>query len=170
MNEALESLGDVLTGDLIKSQNSFAQFLENYGWFGSLLFMSPGEGYLLKSSNEGELLYPFTIAGASSVVAQDDEDIIPSSAPMISQAVPEWDVNPSEFSGSMSVVTSLVVFDSVSVNTGDIVGAFVGGVCRGIASPARSRCPKKASGHNSDGYSIPSCPTAATSRTTGGRR
>ena len=135
VNEALESLGDVLTGDLIKSQNSFAQFLENYGWFGSLLFMSPGEGYLLKSSNEGELLYPFTIAGASSVVAQDDEDIIPSSAPMISQAVPEWDVNPSDFSGSMSVVTSLVVFDSVSVNTGDIVGAFVGGVCRGIASP-----------------------------------
>ena len=45
VNEALESLGDVLTGDLIKSQNSFAQFLENYGWFGSLLFMSPGEGY-----------------------------------------------------------------------------------------------------------------------------
>ena len=64
-----------------------------------------------------------------------DEEIIPSSAPMISQAVPEWDVNPSDFSGSMSVVTSLVVFDSVSVNTGDIVGAFVGGVCRGIASP-----------------------------------
>ena len=135
VNEALESLGDVLTGDLIKSQNSFAQFLENYGWFGSLLYMSPGEGYLLKSSNEGELLYPFTIAGASSVVAQDDEEIIPSSAPMISQAVPEWDVNPSDFSGSMSVVTSLVVFDSVSVNTGDIVGAFVDGVCRGIASP-----------------------------------
>ena len=35
VNEALESLNDVLTGDLIKNQTSFAQYLENYGWFGS---------------------------------------------------------------------------------------------------------------------------------------
>ena len=44
VNEALESLNDVLTGDLIKNQTSFAQYLENYGWFGSLTYMSPGEG------------------------------------------------------------------------------------------------------------------------------
>ena len=133
VNEALESLGDVLTGDLIKSQSAFAQYLENYGWFGSLIFMSPKNGYLLKSSNEGELLYPFTIARSSEPI--DEESIIASTTPVVSENVPEWVVDYNQYSSSMSIVASLVSFDSTSRNSNDIVGAFVNGECRGTASP-----------------------------------
>ena len=133
VNEALESLGDVLTGDLIKSQSAFAQYLENYGWFGSLIFMSPKNGYLLKSSNEGELLYPFTIARSSEPI--DEESIIASTTPIVSESVPDWVVDHNQYSSSMSIVASLVSFDSTSRNSNDIVGAFVNGECRGTASP-----------------------------------
>ena len=133
VNEALESLSDVYTGDLIKSQTGFAQFLENYGWFGSLAYMSPKEGYLISSSVEGELLYPFSIARSAEVV--EEENIVASATPIVSENVPEWIVSPSEFSSTMSVVSSLVSFDSTSRNPGDIVGAFIDGVCRGTASP-----------------------------------
>ena len=133
VNEALESLTDVYTGDLIKSQTGFAQFLENYGWFGSLAYMSPKEGYLISSSVEGELLYPFTLDRSAEVVEEDN--IIASTTPIISENVPEWVVVPSEFSSTMSMVSSLVSFDSTSRNPNDIVGAFIDGVCRGTASP-----------------------------------
>ena len=133
VNEALESLSDVLTGDLIKNQTSFAQYLENYGWFGSLTYMSPGEGYVLKSSNEGELLYPFNIASSSLI--GDDENLNETSNIASNRSAPEWAFSPNAYPNSMSIVAELVTFDSSSFNANDLVGAFVDGECRGIASP-----------------------------------
>tara|TARA_A100000164_G_C21782363_1_gene711658 strand:- start:253 stop:1041 length:789 start_codon:yes stop_codon:yes gene_type:complete len=95
--------------------------------------MSPKNGYLLKSSNEGELLYPFTIARSSEPI--DEESIIASTTPVVSENVPEWVVDYNQYSSSMSIVASLVSFDSTSRNSNDIVGAFVNGECRGTASP-----------------------------------
>jgi len=61
INDALESLDSVETGALIKSQYGYAEYLENYGWFGSIDYMQPHLGYMLKASNNDILLYPFTI-------------------------------------------------------------------------------------------------------------
>ena len=87
----------------------------------------------MKSSNEGELLYPFTIARSSDPI--DEESIIASTTPVVSENVPEWVVDYNQYSSSMSIVASLVSFDSTSRNSNDIVGAFVNGECRGTASP-----------------------------------
>ena len=132
VNDALESLDNVITGDLIKSQDAFAQFLENYGWFGSLTYMSPNDGYLLKSSNQDTLLYPFTIAGSSSSSSGDTLDI---QAPIVNREAPSWNVNASQYSGSMSLVSNIIIFDSTSADTGDMIAAFIDGECRGVAFP-----------------------------------
>ena len=50
--------------------------------------MSPGEGYVLKSSNEGELLYPFNIASSALIV--DDENLNETSNIASNRSAPEW--------------------------------------------------------------------------------
>ena len=58
VNRALRGL-TATTGDLIKNQYSFAQYIEGLGWIGSLNFMVPKEGYLFRSQTNGLLEYPF---------------------------------------------------------------------------------------------------------------
>ena len=58
-------------GDIIKSQNAFAQFYEGTDgkteWMGSLKYMKPGEGYMLYRQKEGEISfrYPFYEPGST---------------------------------------------------------------------------------------------------------
>jgi hypothetical protein len=58
-------------GDIIKSQNAFAQFYEGSdgatSWIGSLKYMKPGEGYMLYRQKEGAVTfrYPFYEPGAT---------------------------------------------------------------------------------------------------------
>lgn len=53
---------------------------------------------------------------------------------MLGQA-PNWTVNPSGFQYSMSVVTFLSLDGKLLTDPSDLVGAFVGGQVRGVASP-----------------------------------
>ena len=53
---------------------------------------------------------------------------------MFAQA-PSWTVNPSNFQYSMSVVTFLNLDGKLLTDPADLVGAFVGGQVRGVASP-----------------------------------
>ncbi len=46
---------------------------------------------------------------------------------------PNWKINPSDFSKSMSIVGQVRINNVISSNTDDILGAFVNNVCRGIA-------------------------------------
>ena len=57
-----EALGNynAVTGDLIKSQYAFSYYDNATGWSGSLTFMKPGIGYMLKSSAPGTFNYPLT--------------------------------------------------------------------------------------------------------------
>ncbi|MEO6759831.1 MAG: hypothetical protein ABIO24_10295, partial [Saprospiraceae bacterium] len=58
VNEALSSIS-AQTGDLIKSQVSFAQYLNpTFGWVGNLKYMQPPNGYQLKLTTPGTLIYP----------------------------------------------------------------------------------------------------------------
>ena len=129
INDALGSLDSVQTGDLIKSQYGFAEYLENYGWFGSIDYMDPHLGYLLRASNSDILLYPFTVPEAQV------QEVIETPTRDIADNVPDWSVDPHEYSGSMSVTGMISVFDTLQSGSLDMVGAFLGDECRGIAHP-----------------------------------
>jgi len=127
VNWALNSLPSA-TGDLVKSQFAYAQYLEGYGWFGSLTFMNPKLGYMLKSLYPGQLTFPFfdqppaakEMAATGSTLAED---------------APDWNVTPNDFEHSMNVTGSLYIHDEVSVDPLDMIAAFVDGDCRGVAQP-----------------------------------
>ena len=48
---------------------------------------------------------------------------------------PDWNVNPPDYASTMTMTAQLVVFDTASTDTDDIVGAFVGEECRGVGHP-----------------------------------
>ena len=135
INEALESLNHTLTGDLVKSQESYAQYLENYGWFGSLSYMSPKQGYQFKSSNDDTLLYPFTVAGTllNSPGIGDSSTAQPVAS---NRDNPMWEVDANQYSGSMNITARLVTLDSSTINPNDVLAAFDSdGVVRGVGYP-----------------------------------
>ena len=49
--------------------------------------------------------------------------------------IPDWSVNPANFSNTMTMTAQLVIFEEASTDSNDIVGAFVGEECRGIEQP-----------------------------------
>ena len=51
------SSGTYANGDYIKSQTQFSTFYPGYGWYGSLLYMYPGEGYMLRVAVAGTAVY-----------------------------------------------------------------------------------------------------------------
>ncbi|MBC8197683.1 MAG: T9SS type A sorting domain-containing protein [Candidatus Marinimicrobia bacterium] len=135
INEALESLNSA-TGDIIKSQNSYAEFIENYGWFGSLSYMEPKDGYMLRSTYEGELLYPHDIR------SNINPDVV-ISEPLLAENAPSWDININQFEHSMTV-TAIGQVNGISLNDEmDMLGAFAmvetenGFIeeCRGVTQP-----------------------------------
>jgi len=128
----LDTQGIVSTNDVIKSQDNFAQF---YGseWYGSLDSMKAGEGYKLYLGAAGNhtFNYPAYVPG-------------PSPPPLIAAATlarspvegaPAWAVNPRAYQYNMTVTSVLRIGDSESADHNDIIGAFVGDECRGVASP-----------------------------------
>jgi hypothetical protein len=91
--------------------------------------MDPGNGYFIKTSNDGVLLYPFNIPQNSEGEIEEPE------VRELADNAPEWTVDPSLFFGSMNVTGELIVLDESSENPLDMVGAFVDGECRGVGQP-----------------------------------
>ena len=63
-----EALADIepSNGDMLKSQNDgYASYLAGYGWYGSLVSLTPGMGLMYKSNNSDdvELVYPSSNRG-----------------------------------------------------------------------------------------------------------
>ncbi|MFI3296223.1 MAG: LamG-like jellyroll fold domain-containing protein [bacterium] len=48
---------------------------------------------------------------------------------------PDWSVNPADFENSMAAIGTLSVLDVLSIDTDDILAAFIGETCVGIESP-----------------------------------
>ena len=122
VNRALESL-PAQTGDIIKSQFAFAQFIEGRGWIGSLRFMRPKQAYQLFSQQAGTLNYPFFEAA-------------PAAKPVAEEALPQvaalgWQLNPRDYKHSMVLVAEVVGGDGLDSGK-DAVAAFVGDEVRGI--------------------------------------
>ena len=149
INDALESLDNLESGDLIKSQYGFSEYLENYGWFGSIDYMEPHLGYMLNAANNDTLLYPFTIAQSQSqgtfnnyTAGHQGQDlkgkrsqireVAETNINTINENAPGWSVDPQQYPGSMSITGVLSVFDELQSGSWDMVGAFINDTCRGI--------------------------------------
>ena len=127
VNQALAGLPAPATGDLIKGQDGFALYIENEGWFGSLVFMHPGLGYMLQTENAGEFSYPGW--GTRLMVT---ENLFP--LPVKLRDAPDWSVDPAGYELTSSI-TAQVWRDDLPADSSLMVGAFVDGECRGVATP-----------------------------------
>jgi hypothetical protein len=125
---ALSSLESV-TGDIVKSQFEYSQFVEGIGWVGSLGFMAPKMGYQLYSVRGGELAYPFYEAPA---VAKPTA--VTAARSILKRNAAGWSLEPTTYPHSMTL-TGTVEGDGVTLAEEDLLGAFVEGECRGIAQP-----------------------------------
>ena len=117
------------TGDIVKNQFAFAQFVEGLGWIGNLTYMDPKLGYMLKSYYSGQLLYPFYDEPPARMMADADFET------KLTDGSPDWNVTPQDFEFSMNITGQLFTHDSLSTDPYDMVGAFVDGECRGMAQP-----------------------------------
>lgn len=135
---ALSSLTNAVTGDLIKNQFAYAQFVAGSGWLGSLNYMQPELGYLLKVANPSTLTYPQP-PPATSLIANSDWPLAgdknqPSLVIEQTKSLPEgWVIDPAQYEFSLNITGRI---DSPHTGgTGEVLAAFVDEECRGIASP-----------------------------------
>jgi hypothetical protein len=68
INFALTSLGNA--GTNIKNQTESAIYYDGMGWFGSLTALLPQEGYMLRTSEDVEFIYPELIARNNRLLEQ----------------------------------------------------------------------------------------------------
>ena len=124
INAALESLPSA-PGDLIKSQVAFAQYVgAPHGWIGNLKFMQPPNGYQLKATNPGSLIYPENTGFKSEAVSDRGGPL---------QADAYWTVNPAQYEYSSTFIGMLST-GGVNATTDNLeLGAFYGGEARGSA-------------------------------------
>ncbi|MEY3367798.1 MAG: hypothetical protein RI973_953 [Bacteroidota bacterium] len=124
-DEALASLMP-LNNDIIKGRTSFAQYVSGIGWVGNLDYMLPPNGYMLKLSNPGVLVYPPDAMpgapgnGFGELQHQELSD----------RSLSIWNVDPSQFEHSMNAVAVVGAGENL-LDDGDVVGAFVGSQVRG---------------------------------------
>ena len=127
-DNALGSL-ESITGDIVKSQFGFAQYVETVGWLGSLPYMNPKIGYMLRAENAGVLHYPL-----------EDDGNVPTFAKQF--FFPELDIEMPFISDiasnneySMSMILSLDKGETSEISEGDIIIAYSGSDIRGYANP-----------------------------------
>jgi len=121
LGEALASVGELAT--FIASQSAgTAQNYGDYGWYGGLATLEPGNGYLLDMSGPGELVYP-EFDGLARLDANRQEVVL-------KDAISDWDFNYADYEFIGTIHASI---ESREDFDGDIVGVFVDDQCRGIA-------------------------------------
>jgi hypothetical protein len=123
VGEALGNITNLATGDLLKSQLAFAQYISGYGWVGSLRFMNPGEGYLLKTANSGSFTYPdYQVTRSWQRRPEPGREV----------TIPGWELDPLAYEYSANI-TAVVHQNGLPAPDNFVVGAFVGDECRGVA-------------------------------------
>ncbi|MBC8256821.1 MAG: T9SS type A sorting domain-containing protein [Candidatus Marinimicrobia bacterium] len=121
LGEALASVGELAT--FISSQSSgTAQNYGDYGWYGGLATLEPGNGYLLDMSAPGELIYP-DFNSLARLDANKQEVIL-------ADKISHWDFNYADYQYIGTITASI---DSRVDFDGDVVGVFVDDECRGLA-------------------------------------
>ena len=110
--------------DIIKGQNSFAIYDSTLGWAGSLTYMQPNAGYMIKSAKGGTFTYP--INGISGAKLRNSSYLRSNSLSTI------WQVQQSSvYANNMNVIAT-VNCDELS-NSNLELGCFSKGICKGVA-------------------------------------
>jgi hypothetical protein len=120
--------------DIVKSQDGFAQYVNSHqAWYGSLDSMRTGEGYKLYLAAGGDhsFNYPAYVPSPSPPLASAPA----ADSPEPVEGTPEWAVNYRAYQYNMTVTAVLRIDDAESSDPNDMVGAFVGDECRGVARP-----------------------------------
>ena len=140
VDEALASL-TLAGGDYIKNQTRSATFYEGHGWFGMLEEMNPSEGYMMKKSGAGELLYPSggeTSSPTKSASVDDENDDLKlnlNDSEFLSfnyerlEGQHGWTCNPFDYEYN-GEVNAVVIINGEEMHSGSL-GVFVGDECRG---------------------------------------
>ncbi|MDY0075737.1 MAG: T9SS type A sorting domain-containing protein [Bacteroidales bacterium] len=131
---ALADFTGLVVGDRIISQNKFAIY-NGTGWQGSLLTMSPGNGYVVQMVNGGILNYPDYVYAKSAVFTYEN---------VVSPAGFEA---PANMKNTMTLIGQL---DKASFSDKDVVYAFINGECRGMAPVSTDGNIYLSIGENSD--------------------
>ena len=118
VNQALANY-NATANDVIKSQSSFAIYDSILGWSGSLSYMVPNAGYMLRSAIGGTFTYP-------------EQGISGAKMRNIATVTPTWTTQPSNYAYDMSMVATIACTGTINPNL--VLGAFVNGVCRGVAA------------------------------------
>jgi hypothetical protein len=120
VSKALESLTPS-NGDLVKGRFAFAQYVPGVGWIGNLSFMSSPNGYLLKVSNPGALVYPGITSNNLQSEAEEKGKFLNGDAMPFSY----WKVKPESYEQSMNIIAVVERPGQGSVlDEGDEIGAF----------------------------------------------
>ena len=124
INTGLASIGNI--GIYVKNRVLFSDYYNDFGyWFGILETLVPYEGYMLNTNGSGTLTYP------SDVVSSFDpsDDVINE---ILSRNVDIWNVKSSDFEFNGSITAEVRLGDN-EVSVGDMLAAFDGNECRGVA-------------------------------------
>jgi hypothetical protein len=110
----------------VLGQNSFAVYYQGQ-WIGSLANLNPGKGYIIELSNPGTLQYP--VATGKNAIFTEEELVSPTGeAPLAYQQF------------SMMLIAQLKLPDgNISINPADVVFAYAGNECRGMAVPVAGK-------------------------------
>lgn len=116
LDEALANL-NATDGDIIKSQDGFATYDAEGGWFGSIPYMSSGYGYMYKSMNEEEVKFTYTVS---------DKNVKSGNEFMAKH----WVANMNAYANNMTIM-AVVELDDVEVAGDYELASFANGECRG---------------------------------------
>ena len=119
---ALSSL-NILPFDYIKDQTNSSTYYENFGWFGELSEFQPHNGYMLKVSEPGTLIYP--TSGFKSEKYQALEISFENHN--------DYNFNPHSFEYNGSITSEIIINANNSGNEENILYAFASNICCGKA-------------------------------------
>jgi hypothetical protein len=106
--------------------------------------MEPGVGYKLylagasQTPGDDSFGYPEYQPTPPLMLTAEDRSIKPEPAPdpeVSMENSPSWNINANEYQFNMTVTAILQIDGVESIDEGDLLGAFVGGQCRGLANP-----------------------------------
>ena len=120
------ALATVENGTNIKSQTQSAIYYTGMGWYGSLTVLNPVGGYMLQMTAPEQLNYPAPEAIRNNEIGVIIEDVL-------TQRDPQWYFDYHQFEYSGFIWGQVLVDDVLCDDVNDMIGAFVGEECRGIA-------------------------------------
>lgn len=133
-------------GDIIKSQDAFAQYKQGggQGWYGSLAELAPGQGYKLFSADGGDFSFsskaklgPLADAAAEGADGTSGAPASTVTASTKNEALHsiDWEVDARQFQHNMTMTVTFEFEGDRTPSDFDRVGAFEGDELRGVGRP-----------------------------------